>query len=153
MTELVEDTGSETIMGIGLGTVIPAILSMLFGAVYMAAGGQGDLGQRVVAGLICGLAAVLVPAFGLAWHAYGVRHAPTRAETAALWGLIPAALIAGSLGPALGGVAGVQFDAVDQGITVGLFGLVAGPLAWEISYWFSGGVDVSAAPSEHGHSA
>lgn len=135
MTEQHASNHSDSVLGIVLGTVVPTVLSMLFGAVYMMAAGQGAIGEKVVAGMVCGLAAVLVPAFGLAWHACSVRHAPTRAETAHLWGLIPAALIAGSLGPALGGVAGYQFHALSHGITIGLFGLIAGPLAWQTSYW------------------
>lgn len=136
-------------LGIALGTAIPVVLAMLFGVVNMTAAGQGEVAERTVAGLAYGMAAVLVLAFGPAWHAYRVCPSPMHAESGPFWGLMPGILIAGSLGPALKQVAGPLFDTVGQGITIGLIGLVAGPLAWEITYCTSARLGRPAHSSEH----
>jgi hypothetical protein len=125
----------ESVVGLALGTLLPTVLGVLFGSVYAWAGSVDTLLPAPLAGGVIGLCAVLVPAFGLSWHGSAVRASATRAATAPLWGVIPGALIGISLGPSLGGVAGSLLGNLQLGITIGMFGLVSGPLAWQLAYW------------------
>jgi hypothetical protein len=105
------------------------------GMVYFLAAGQEPVATRLGHGALVGAASLLIASFSLSWHATAIRGAPGKAATAPLWGLVPAVLLGGTLGPVFGGTTGYLLGALADGIRVGSLGVFLGPVAWQLAYW------------------
>ncbi len=121
--------------GIALGTLVPTVLAALCGIAYFLPAGSGTYSKRLLDGSLIGSVSMLLAAFSLSWHATAVRQAPEKLRTAPLWGLIPGALVGGTLASVFGGVTGYLRDALGDGIRLGALGVLLGPVAWQLAYW------------------
>ncbi|GIW89908.1 MAG: hypothetical protein KatS3mg109_0340 [Pirellulaceae bacterium] len=126
---------SAAVLGMALGTLAPTGFAAVCGMVYFLAASQEPVANRLACGAVVGAASMLIASFSLSWHATAVRSAPVRASTAPLWGLVPAILLGGTLGPVCGGTAGYILGALGDGIRVGSLGVFLGPVAWQLAYW------------------
>lgn len=113
-----------------LCTVVGAAVGALYGAAFWQEGSRGFMG-----GLIAGGAACLVVGFVMAWHGSSISRSPGRAVGAAIWGVIPSALIGISVAPVVSGAAGGVFGDLAGGIWLGLLlGPIVGVVAWELAF-------------------
>ncbi len=117
------------------GTLVPTVLGGLFGLAYALAAWDDSFLVRLIGGTLMGAVPALIIGFSMGWHAAALAPSESRAESAAIWGIVPGVVEGASLGPVLGGTVGGLFGHLVDGILVGSFGLLAGPLAWEIAFF------------------
>ncbi len=117
-------------------TGVVAVAGAIVGAIFALASWEATAAQRLWGGLVTGAVTGLGTGFVMAWHGSSIARSPGRAVGAALWGIVPAALLGLSLAPPIGASVGLAFG---QFVMAGVFGLVFGPLlgvaAWELAYW------------------
>lgn len=141
-----QDNG-DSLVSIGIGTLVPTVLCSVLGAFTAFASWSlpeptamtigATLGNFVSGAIVGGVLGFFVGWF-MSWNAYVMGALHERSEMAAVWGVIPALVFGASLGPLFGGASGIVFGHLVDGALFGLYmGPVAGLLAWEITFFLS----------------
>ena len=130
------DSRNDPTLLILFATVATTFVGAAVGAVVALLTWEAPASSRLLAGLASGAAASLVVAFSMAWHGASIAQSPGRSQNAAIWGLVPAALIGASIGPPLAGVTGMAFDQLPAAMILGLLlGPLVAVISWELAFW------------------